>query len=173
MMDGTSPYISWTVVENGFKGRVYTRAMKLPSLQYPHNFTTTNGTLLLNSSSINGCTDAWDCRNRDFQDWLKEGNYYYAAYNGANQPDCSDHGGNNKWGLAVTRSTSPLSGYKPAPSPLVTTKLTDVCGTSYSVLNEVNGSIYMYYSFFEKFIRNDQDKNVNHVKRSKLEWTPF
>ena len=110
LIDGKNRYVAWTDVYDGsgpndpLQRTFSQNAGPIPS------FSTYFGSVLHGSSPIYTlmsaephpyCTDAWDCNNRDKQDWKREGSYYYALYNGANYFRCD-----GLWGISVSRSTT-------------------------------------------------------------------
>ena len=106
------------------------------------DFTSYFGTVIAGSSAVNTmmsaephpfCTDAWDCNNRDKQDWKREADYYYALYNGANYYRC-----NGAWGISVARSSTPVGPEYTDRLPIdqgIKALRDDTCGISYPYLN--------------------------------------
>ena len=153
LIDGTSRYVSWTQVYDGVGGNdpqahTYTQGAQVASLSGYF------GTVMAGASPIAAllpsepqpfCTDAWDCNNRDQQDWKREGDQYYAIYNGANYYRCD-----GSWGVSIARAASPLGPYDQR-LPLsrgIAAERTDTCGISYPVLNVIGGQLYIYYAYY-------------------------
>ncbi len=96
------------------------------------------------------CTSSWDCNNRDKQDWKREGDWYYATYNGANYYRC-----NGEWGVSLARSplnttSGPLVGGTYSRVPLargIPAVVDNTCGISYPVVNVIGGELFIYYAF--------------------------
>ena len=98
-----------------------------------------------------------DCNNRDKQDWKKEGDYYYAIYNGANYYRC-----NGTWGISVSRSKRAVGQEYTDRLPItlgILADRSDTCGISYPILNVIGGIPYFYYAFV-------QQSGQNQVRRS-------
>jgi hypothetical protein len=105
------------------------------------------------------CTSAWDCNNRDKQDWKKEGDYYYALYNGANYYRCD-----GTWGLSVARSLKASGNEYTDRLPIslgIIADRTDTCGVSYIMLNVIKDLPYLYYAFV-------QTSGANELRRSRI-----
>lgn len=119
------------------------------------------------------CNNAWDCNNRDIQDWKKIGDHYYAIYNGANYYRCvrpkadSSQGKLSKWSLAIRRSTQALGLYTESSGIIMTSERTDICGISYPFVAVLDGVTYMYYDHYPL---SGAKVNSTETKRSKLVW---
>ncbi len=170
LIDGNNKYASWTVLEGGPIGPNWgidsqdgvfkkLRDMGTEST-YTRGIQTSNFLSDLGDSSIGNimlpaetniqCTSAWDCNNRDKQDWKKEGNYYYLMYNGANYYGCvrfPSNNASNDWDIGIARSANPLSGYDlTGVGRIIGSPRQDVCTTGYPIINNIGGELYMYYS---------------------------
>jgi hypothetical protein len=167
LVDGYTRFVAWTQVYDGVQPNdplAHTYSQSAGPLK---SFTQYFGTVMAGVTPIRTmmssephpfCTDAWDCNNRDKQDWKREGQYYYALYNGANYYRC-----NGRWGISVARSLTPLGEYTDR-MPLtrgIPAVRSDTCGISYPMANVIGGEIYVYYAFVDT-------NNVNHPMRARL-----
>ena len=95
LVDGAARYISWTQVYDGSDPYNYTdpsahtfsQSVQVPSFYGSYYFGTVESkgvNTMLSAELQPYCTSSWDCNNRDKQDWKREGDYFYALYNGAN-----------------------------------------------------------------------------------------
>jgi hypothetical protein len=86
LTDGLSRHVAWTQVYDGTKpndplAHTYSQNAIVPSFYNDYYFGTvvSPGVMpMMNSQPHPWCTDAWDCNNRDKQDWKREGDYFYA-----------------------------------------------------------------------------------------------
>jgi len=165
--DGSAKYAAWSQVYDGVgpnDPQVHTYSQNtgpLPSL-FSYFGTVMGGTspidVMMSSEPKPFCTDAWDCNDRDKQDWKKEADYYYALYNGANYYRC-----NGLWGISVARSKTAVGPEYTDRLPLsqgIPAVVNNTCGISYPVLNVIDGEIYIYYAWV--------NATGNHAMRSKL-----
>jgi len=183
MIDGYHRFLSWTVVDDGtvwFEDanhqlnpdeggeRTYSSGLSVPDFGTDVGYVSHTGQELLSSDPDVYCQGSWDCNNRDMQDWKREGDFYYAIYNGANYYRCErPEGGVNQWALSIARrvvSDTAVGQYNEILQPLVSAERDDICGISYPVINEVNGELYMYYAYYSQ-------GGGNIMKRSKLIFT--
>jgi Domain of unknown function (DUF4214) len=121
---------------------------------------------MLDADRDTHCKSAWDCNNRNLQDWIREGNQYYALYNGANYFGCmrpQGDTGTNDWGIAISRSDSPLGHYPPSAAPILKAQNTSLCGLSYGNFNRVQDELYIYFAYFES-------SGQSGIRRSRLVW---
>ncbi len=152
--DGLLKYAAWTQVYDGLGPSdplVHTysqNAGPLPSL-FTYFGTVMSGTApintMLSSEPHPWCTDAWDCNNRDKQDWKHEGDFYYALYNGANYYRC-----NGAWGISVARSPTAVGPEYTDRLPLaqgIAAAVNTTCGISYPMLNVIGGELFVYYAW--------------------------
>lgn len=141
-------YVKWTDVQHANR-LVTSKGVQLDSLTTV-GYSSAVGSILLDAETV-GCTDVWDCNNRDAQDWKKEGDIFYLIYNGANYPDCGNPpaGMSNSWGVSIARAVAdPLGVYERLSAPLIMAPRSDVCGVSYPYINVIDGGIYLYYSYY-------------------------
>jgi hypothetical protein len=155
LVDGHNKYAAWTQVYDGVQqndplAHTYSQSTgPLPSF-FSYFGTVMGGkpsavTTMMSAEAHPWCTDAWDCNNRDKQDWKREGNFYYALYNGANYYRC-----NGAWGISISRSSSPVGPEYVDRLPLsqgIPAALDNTCGISYPMLNVIEGELYVYYAF--------------------------
>jgi hypothetical protein len=162
LIDDKQRYAAWTQVYDGVgvndpQAHTYSQGVVVP------DFTRSVGTTLAASVPIVtmlpadadvGCTSAWDCNNRDKQDWKREGDHLYALYNGGNYFRCVRPPGDARtslWGMSVARSSHVLDGEYVERLPdarVVFAERNDICGLSYPVLNVIDGEIYVYYAYY-------------------------
>ncbi|MBI5452128.1 carbohydrate binding domain-containing protein, partial [Candidatus Gottesmanbacteria bacterium] len=179
LIDGNQKYAAWTVVDghppdrngnpqpdNGNEA-TYSQGVGASDLLTDLGDSSI-GNVLLPAEKNTHCTSSWDCNNKDKQDWKKEGNYYYLIYNGANYFGCvrplNDQQYTNDWGNSIVRSTNPLGGYSlPGLGKIINSEDKVICGTSYPMINNVNGELYMYYAYRRSI-------GGNMPLRSKLVW---
>ena len=159
LTDGFNKYVSWTQVYDGLNppndplahtysqnagGSVASFYQYYGSVMGP----TAGGppvSIMMSSEPHPWCTDAWDCNNRDKQDWKREGNYFYALYNGANYYRCD-----GKWGISIARNTRPVGVEYTDRLPIsrgIPAVVSNTCGISYPMLNVINGELFVYYAF--------------------------
>ena len=174
LVDGKARYVAWTQVYDGVgasdpQAHTYSQAAAVPAFD-GYFGTVMQGVspiiTLLSADPQPWCTSAWDCNNRDKQDWKREGSYYYALYNGANYYRC-----NGSWGVSVARSTSPASGEYTDRLPLargIKAERSDTCGISYPVLNVIGGELYVYYAYYP----SNPALGANRTMRARLLPTP-
>jgi hypothetical protein len=152
--DGYEKYAAWTQVYDGVgpsDPQVHTYSQSTGPLESLFSYF---GNVMRGTAPINTmmstephpwCTDAWDCNNRDKQDWKKEGSYFYALYNGANYYRC-----NGEWGISVARSTTAVGPEYTDRLPIslgIPAVVNNTCGISYPVLNVIEGELYVYYAW--------------------------
>jgi len=92
------------------------------------------------------CTSTWDCKNRDVQDWKREGSFYYAVYNGANYYRCD-----GSWGVSVARSVTAVGSEYLDRLDLsrgIPAIRDDTCGISYPVVKVIDGELFVYYAYY-------------------------
>ncbi len=132
------------------------------------------GTTLMAAEKNVYCTSSWDCNNKDKQDTKYEAGKYYQIYNGANYYRCERpikgtagtdfYRYTNAWGLSIARSSSPLGNFDADRlPPIIMAERTNLCATSYPIINNINGELYMYYDYIWPDGRN-------WILRSKLVW---
>ena len=171
-IDGFNKYIAWTQVYDGLNppndplAHTYSQMVGGPFVSAATTLRQYYGTVMgpsasgapgvatmLSSDAHPWCTDAWDCNNRDKQDWKREGSYVYVLYNGADYYRC-----NGAWGISISRS--PVPNASPVASgpynlispgvignrPLIAAMLNNTCGISYPVLNVIDGEVFVYYA---------------------------
>lgn len=162
LVDGKDRYVAWTQVYDGVgaddpQAHTYSQALATA------DFTTYAGTTLAASSPIATmlgaepdihCADAWDCNNRDKQDWKREGDAFYAIYNGADYYRCvrpAGDTGTSRWGLSVARSPTAIGAEYVDRLPdaqVVFAERDDTCGISYPMLDVIDGELYVYYAYY-------------------------
>jgi hypothetical protein len=172
LFDGPRKLISWTVVDDGElmhdEGyeRTYTEALSVSSYERQVARSAPDGQTILGAEPNVHCTDSWDCNNRDLQDWKREGEHYYAVYNGANYFRCvrsEGQSGTSAWGLALRRASTPLSTYRDSSGLLIPAERHDNCAISYPVVYAHEGALYMYYTYFPA-------SGGDRTMRSRLVW---
>lgn len=148
LIDGAVRYLGWTQVDEGAV-RTDSRAVTMPDL-FAYFGSVDGGlspiSIMMSAEPTPWCTSAWDCNNRDVQDWKREGSHYVALYNGANYYRC-----NGSWGVSMARSTVPVGREYTERVPLargIGAERFDTCGISYPVLNVVNGEPFVYYAVY-------------------------
>jgi len=168
LTDGYERYVSWTQVaetgadNNDPNARTFSQSASVKSfynLAYFGTVTDKNVNIMMSAEPQTWCTSSWDCNNRDKQDWKKEGGYFYALYNGANYYRC-----NGTWGLSVSRSTKASGDEYVDRLPIslgILADRTDTCGTSYIVLNVIQGTPFLYYAFVSS-------SGANELRRSRI-----
>lgn len=156
LVDGANTYIAWASVE--FPGfplggsgteRAFSSVRALGGVDSFAGYAN-EGTVVLDAKKNTDCTSGWDCNNANVQDWKKEGSLYYMVYNGSNYFACpllEGRTGPNIWGISLARASSPLGPYTRFGSPLIRAERTDDCGVEYGVINNIEGELYMYYTF--------------------------
>ena len=165
--DGFNRFASWTQVYDGSQANdpeahTFSQSASVSSYYdsaYFGKVTDRRVKTMLSAEPVPWCTTSWDCNNRDKQDWKREGDYYYALYNGANYYRCD-----GTWGLSVARSTSPIDVEYTDRLPLslgIVADRSDTCGTSYIMLNVIDGTPYLYYAFV-------QISGENQLRRSRI-----
>jgi hypothetical protein len=154
LADGASRYVAWTQVYDGVgandpQAHTYSQAAAVPS------FGAYFGTVMAGTSPIATmlsatpqpwCASPWDCNNRDKQDWKREGDSYYALYNGANYYRC-----NGTWGVSIARSPVAVGPEYTDRLPLergIAAERSDTCGISYPVLDVLDGDLFVYYAYY-------------------------
>ena len=152
--DGYSKYAAWTQVYDGIGPNdplVHTYSQDTGPLGSLFSYF---GNVMGGTSPINPlmssephpwCTDAWDCNNRDKQDWKKEGDYFYALYNGANYYRC-----NGLWGISIARSKTAVGVEYTDRLPIsrgILAAVNNTCGISYPMLNVIDGELFVYYAW--------------------------
>jgi hypothetical protein len=152
---GSKKYLAWTQVYDGVTNNdplshTYSQmAGPVASVRTRFGTVMSPGVLpMLTAEAHPWCTDTWDCNNQDKQDWKKEGDYYYALYNGANYYRC-----NGAWGINIARSaTADASGVYTrftgeGNRPMIPAALNNTCGISYPVLNVIEGELFVYFAY--------------------------
>lgn len=172
LVDGVNKYIAWASVEfpgwpiggSGFE-RVFSAARTLGSLDTLAGYAN-EGMVVLDAEKNTNCTSGWDCNNANVQDWKKEGWLYYIVYNGSNYFSCpllAGRTGTNIWGISLASAFSPLGPYTRVGSALIRAERTDDCGVQYGVINNIEGELYMYYTFHPV-------TGGTQTRRSKIVW---
>lgn len=168
LTDGEKKYVSWTQVyetgenNNDPNAHTFSQSASVKSFYDSYYFGTVidkGVNVMMSAEPKPWCTSAWDCNNRDKQDWKKEGDFFYALYNGANYYRC-----NGTWGLSISRSNSATGNEYVDRLPIslgILADRSDTCGVSYIVLNVIGGEPYLYYAFV-------QASGVNEARRSKI-----
>jgi len=106
LIDGGRKYIAWTQVYDGVRAwdplaHAYSQSAEVTNFStYFGSVMSPRATIMMNSEP-RFCTDAWDCNNRDKQDWKREGDYLYALYDGSEYYRCDS----GHWGISVARSS--------------------------------------------------------------------
>jgi hypothetical protein len=171
MFDGPKKYFAWTSLElltsnwHAETNRTYTSYMEVPDVDSPAGYAN-QPAIMFDAERNTHCKSAWDCNNRNLQDWVREGSYYYALYNGANYFGCSrppKDPDTNEWGIAISRSTSPLGNYPSAAKPILKAERTNLCGISYGSFNRIKNDFYIYFAYFDQ-------TGVSAIRRSRLVW---
>ena len=181
LADGKQKFLKWTELDDGptnFQDadgklntdegdeRALSKGVAVADFSKYVNSTLNIASMVLKAENNVRCTSAWDCNNRDMHDWKKEGDQYYAVYNGANYYRCvrpNSEGlvrtpdgngfvngqGNSKWAISVSRSPMAIGGVQEALSYDQTLKAvrTDTCGISYPMINAVNGELFVYFAY--------------------------
>ena len=177
LLDGASKYVAWASVDlpnsnfNLTFNRVYSSSARIDNLDSFSGASTMPG-VQLDSEANSHCQSSWDCNNRSTVDWVKEGDWYYLLYNGANFNGCRRPLGDttpNVWGLGLTRSQNALGVYPSAPSPFVTARNEVECGASYGTIVKIDGNIYVYYSD-RAVAPAGSAHGVTELRRTKLVW---
>lgn len=183
LIDGINKYASWTVVDDNPAGNQSTYSKGVSTSDFSNHLGNSSiGNTLLPAEINTHCTSSWDCNNRDKEDWIKEGDWYYLLYAGANYYRCErprGDTGTNIWGLGLARSREALGGYESGfyqqpgkgPGEIFRSAINNACAMSYPVISNINGELYMYYSAHS----TPQDRtptNNNDVHRSKIVWVP-
>lgn len=147
--------------------KVITRGMEITGLDLSSRVAYANqGTELFGAEANTSCTSSWDCNNRNLQDWKKEGEEFYAIYNGGNYYGCirpQGTPGTVDWGIGVSRASVAVTAYTPAPTKSIDSIVKNVCGISYGSVNNLNGELYLYYAAYTA-------DGTNKTFRSKLVW---
>jgi hypothetical protein len=167
LIDGKTRYAAWTQVYDYANpsppdGHVLSLGKGVATFDALAG-TTSSGVTLLSSEATPYCTDAWDCDNRDKQDWKREGDLYYLLYNGANY-----YGGGGVWGISVARSTAAAAGEYLDRMPIergipaLASTLPNHIGVSYPFLNVIGGEPFVY------FAAQDPTTGANLNKRARL-----
>jgi hypothetical protein len=184
MVDGHEVYVKWTMVddrssypansatgltpEDG-KESSTSWAMRTANLHSYIGPSGSVGQLLMGADQNTKCTNAWDCNNRDAQDWKRIGDHYYLIYNGGNYYRCvrpaADSASPSHWGIAIRRSDRALGPYNDSTGILIDAERSDTCGISYPVLNTIGTSTYLYYALYPA-------AGGNVTLRSRLVWGP-
>jgi len=166
-------YLSWTVVDDSSTGQeegdesTYVRGMEIDNYYDLSEYSTT-GTVLLSSEANINCVGE-ECNNKDQTDWILEDGMYYLLYNGANYYRCVRPGhenlndGSSDWRIKIRRSQSAISSYSDVADTIMYAERTDICGISYGKINEFNGELYLYVSYYPL-------SGGNKIIRSKLVW---
>ena len=155
LVDGMERYLAWTQVYDGTGDSDPTVHTFSQSTSAIPAFDRYFGSVVQGLSAIHTmmdatpqpfCSNGWDCNNRDKQDWKREGNFYYAIYNGANFYRC-----NGSWGISVSRNSNPNAEYteRLPLSQGIPAVRSDTCGISYPMLNVINGELFIYYAFVD------------------------
>lgn len=153
LTDGRDRYVAWTQVYDGVGpddplAHTYSQATSVGAYEVRQGtvMSTINPiATMMAATPMPWCASPWDCNNRDKQDWKREGDHFYALYNGANYYRC-----NGTWGVSVARSTTALGEYTDR-LPLaagIAAERNDTCGISYPMLNVVGGELFVYYAYY-------------------------
>lgn len=156
LTDGRDRYVAWTQVYDGVMANdplahTYSQSTAVGSFDV-HQGTVMRATnaiaTMLPAAPMPWCTSPWDCNNRDKQDWKREGDLFYALYNGANYYRCD-----GAWGVSVARSPQAAAAEYADRLPLaagIAAERNDTCGISYPMLNVVGGELYVYYAYYPR-----------------------
>ena len=153
VFDHRRMFMAWSEMDSGFNGtlegieRVFTSAVPVPGSPYTlarHAVTDFGRPVILDSEANINCTSAWDCDNKDGQDWHKEGAYFYMLYNGANYYGC-DRAFRNLWGIAVARDTSATGKYPERSAPIMGDQ-DGTCDLSYPAAHAQDGRLVVTYA---------------------------
>lgn len=171
LIDGHDRYIGWTQVYDGVgpgdpQVHTYSQVAKVDRFdRYFGNVMrgTSPIATMMSAEPLPYCTSAWDCNNRDAQDWKREGDFFYAIYNGANHYRCE-----GSWGVGIARSATPFGTEYADRLPLargIAAERHDICGISYPVLNVIDGELFVYYAYYPS-------SGGNRTMRARLVATP-
>lgn len=170
---GDNYFLSVTVVDDGVQTpiradiqddgseRTYTKIFNLNNNPTVNIGNVTSGRILLDANTTRVCdrraannqNARWDCNNVDVQSIYREGDNYFALYNGANYFRCTRPSGVNsssEWGIGIARSNRAGNGFEKSSAKLVSAERFDTCAVSYPVINAINGELYLYYAFIDK-----------------------
>lgn len=167
LTDGFDRFVSWTQVYDGTQqndpqAHTYSQSAPVKSFYDSFYFGSVDDSrvnVMMPAEPEPWCTSSWDCNNRDKQDWKREGDYFYALYNGANYYRCD-----GTWGLSIARSKKITGEQYTERLPIsfgILADRSDTCGTSYIMLNVIEGVPYLYYAFV-------QLSGANEVRRSRI-----
>lgn len=171
LTDGRARYVAWTQVYDGVMANdplahTYSQSTAVDAFA-AHQGTVMRAShpiaTMMSATPMPWCASPWDCNNRDKQDWKREGDFFYALYNGANYYRCD-----GAWGVSVARSAEAAGPEYTDRLPLaagIAAERNDTCGISYPMLNVVDGELYVYYAYYPR-------SGGNRTMRARLVATP-